>query len=128
MIDPMANIGGAQPSATQPGLSPGDDSTDVFDFHAQLQNVQKMESIRSFMGIVNGCCAGILGLTNEMGILFFVGMHMVVSVCLLVRVGGKLERYRKGVGLVGFFTEGLQTCFMSYMLFWTLFYGLVYLF
>lgn len=127
-MDPMANIGGQQPGAAQPGQSPDDDTTEVFDLHAQQQNVQKMESIRSFMGIVNGCCAGILGLTNLGGILFFVVMHLVVSVCLLVRIGGKLERYRRGVGLVGFFMEGLQMCFMSYMLFWTLFYGLVYLF
>ena len=127
-MDPMANIGGPQPGGPQPGASPDDDNTEVFDIHAQMQNMKKMETIRSFMGIVSGCCSGILGLTNLMGIFFFVAMHFVVSACLLVRLGGKLERYRKGTGLVGFFMEGLQTCFMSFMLFWTLFYGLVYLF
>ncbi len=96
--------------------------------HAQRQNTQKMDSIKSFMGIVTGCCAGILGLTNMRGIAFFVVMHFVVSGCLLTRIGGDLEKYRKGVTKVNFVMEGLQSSFMSYMLFWTLFYGLVYLF
>ena len=129
MIDPMANLGGPQAGAPQqPGQSPGEENLEVFDFHAQQQNMQKMESIRSFMGIINGCLAGILGLTNSMGMVFFVAMHFVVSACLLVRMGGDLGKFRKNAGLVGFFMEGLQTCFMSFMLFWTLFYGLVYLF
>ena len=101
---------------------------EVFDLHAQQQNIQKMESIKSFMGIVNGCCAGILGLTNSVGIVFFVVCHLVVSACLWVRIGGDLDKYSKGVGVVGFLMGGLQNCFMSFMLFWTLFYGLVYLF
>lgn len=128
MIDPMANLGGPQPgSQPQPGT--GDSAEEeVFDFHAQQHNVQKMESIRSFMGIINGCCAGILGLTNSMGIVFFIFMHLVVSACLFMKIGGDLEKYRKGTGMAGFWLEGLQNCFMSYMLFWTLFYGLVYLF
>lgn len=127
-MDPMANLGGGPQPASQPGQNPDGETTEVFDFHAQQNNIRKMESIRAFMGIVNGCCAGILGLTNLKGIMFFVGMHLVVSVCLLMRIGGNLEKFRKGIGMAGFMMEGLQSSFMSYMLFWTLFYGLVYLF
>ncbi len=130
MLDPMANI--SSPGAQQPGAPgagpPGEESMEVFDRHAQRQNTQKMDSIKSFMGIVTGCCAGILGLTNMRGIAFFVVMHFVVSGCLLGRIGGDLEKYRKGVTKINFVMEGLQSSFMSYMLFWTLFYGLVYLF
>eukprot|EP00979_Chaetoceros_neogracilis_P005035 scaffold861_cov231-Chaetoceros_neogracile.AAC.10 len=56
MIDPMANLGGPQPTQqNQPGTDSADE--EVFDFHAQQHNIQKMEAIRSFMGIINGCCA-----------------------------------------------------------------------
>ncbi|GFH61449.1 hypothetical protein CTEN210_17925 [Chaetoceros tenuissimus] len=150
MIDPMANIGG-QPAA-QGGPQGTDASTtpegEVFDFNALQRNMQKMESIRSFMGIINGCCAGILGLTNTTGIVFFVTMHMAVGLCIWIKMnlsGGSLAKYRRDLcsttvvkgkyvsstgvkGIISFLLEGLQNCFMSYMLFWTLFYGLVYLF
>lgn len=132
MIDPMANIGGAQPMS-QPnaaGFDPHSASggDEVFDMNAQQQNLQQMESIRSFMGIISGCCAGILGLTNVTGIAFFVAMHLVISACLYVQMSGNLGKYFKGIGTFGFWLDGLQNCFMSFMLFWTLFYGLVYLF
>eukprot|EP01083_Nonionella_stella_P062464 162377_1 len=130
MMDPMANLTtpGGQQQPGQAGTAPGEDSMEVFDMHAQMQNMQKMESIRSFMGIVSGCCAGILGLTDIRGIAFFVAMHLLVNGCLLGRVGGNIDKYRKGTGKVGFIMEGAQSSFMSFMLFWTLFYGLVYLF
>jgi uncharacterized membrane protein YgcG len=151
MIDPMANIGGTQPmvpQTNQPGAVDNNNPEEVFDVYAQQHNLQQMESIRSFMGIVSGCCAGILGLTNFYGIVFFVIMHLVVSASLRVRMlgrgstrssggggssgssggGGDLEKFFKGLGTVGFWFDGLQNCFMSFMLFWTLFYGLVYLF
>lgn len=135
MIDPMANIGGTQslPQTNPPGMDSSSNTEEVFDVHAQQHNLQQMESIRSFMGIVSGCCAGILGLTNLYGIVFFIVMHLVVSASLRVRMlgglgGGDLETYFKGMGTVGFWLDGLQNCFMSFMLFWTLFYGLVYLF
>mmetsp|Transcript_10727 Transcript_10727/g.20050 ORF Transcript_10727/g.20050 Transcript_10727/m.20050 type:complete len:145 (-) Transcript_10727:50-484(-) len=144
MIDPMANIGGTQP-ISQPNQPDANNvhAEEVFDVNAQQHNLQQMESIRSFMGIVSGCCAGILGLTNLYGIVFFVWMHLVVSASLRVQMyrgsgssgggagsggGGDLEKYFKGLGTVGFWLDGLQNCFMSFMLFWTLFYGLVYLF
>lgn len=128
----MANLS-AQPGGLpgQPGaevVPGGEEPTEVFDFFAQQTNMQKMERIRSFMGIISGCCAGILGLINWSGIIFFVVMHIVVATSLLSRMEFTLSKYRKGSGIVGFMMEGAQSSFLSFMLFWTLFYGLVYLF
>lgn len=126
MMDPMANIAAPQTSGGQPGQA--DDQQEVFDYHAQQSNVQKMEAIRSYMGIVTGICAGILGLTNMNGILFFFAGQVIVSLALYMKMGGDIEKYYKGIGKISFALDGVQNCFMSYMLFWTLFYGLVYLF
>ncbi len=137
MIDPMANISGQGPVGAGPNAggasSPNDDtvveSKNVFDFEAMKYNESKMDKIKSFMGIVSGCCAGILGLTNGIGLLFFVLCHLVVNGVILIQMHGDLAKFRGlKCTLGGFLVEGIQNCAMSFMLFWTLFYGLVYLF
>lgn len=135
MIDPMANISQQGPMGAGPnaGGASNDEtvveSKNVYDFEAMKYNESKMEKIKSFMGIVSGCCAGILGLTNGLGLLFFVVCHLVVNGMILIQIQGDLAKFR-GVqcSMGGFLMEGIQNCAMSYMLFWTLFYGLVYLF
>ncbi len=137
MIDPMANISqqgpvGAGPNAGGAG-GPNDDTLvearNVFDSEAMRYNVTKMDNIKSFMGIISGSCAGILGLTNGLGLLFFAVCHLVVNGMILLQIQGDLKKYRgTQCKMAGFLAEGIQNCAMSYMLFWTLFYGLVYLF
>lgn len=75
MIDPMANLdGGASASidpndqsSSSPGAT-GTDGKDVFNMPALQLNMQKTDDVRSFMGIISGCVAGILGLTGLRGI------------------------------------------------------------
>ena len=67
MIDPMANIDPATPGP-QMDASGGDGNQEVFDMNAYSSNFRKMDKIRSFMGIVSGCVAGIFGLTGLSGL------------------------------------------------------------
>lgn len=64
MIDPMANLGdeGAPGAPTDQ-----DDSKDVFDPLILNLNLKRVDNIRSFMGIISGCFAGICGLTGLEG-------------------------------------------------------------
>mmetsp|Transcript_25463 Transcript_25463/g.31371 ORF Transcript_25463/g.31371 Transcript_25463/m.31371 type:complete len:126 (+) Transcript_25463:101-478(+) len=125
MIDPMADLT-AQSSGQQNGTNEKDETCDM---HAMMYNISKMDKIRSFMGIISGCCSGILGLTNLMGLIFFIACHLVVNGMIFLQIKCDLEKYRgKRCTLIGFVMEGFQNCAMSFMLFWTLFYGLVYLF
>ena len=66
MIDPMAGI--ADSGNSGPGDATGGEGKDVFDMAAFQLNLKKMDKIRSFMGIVSGCAAGILGLTSLSGL------------------------------------------------------------
>ena len=75
MIDPMANLDptGSPDMMMMGGDSPdgtGDSSSnqEVFDMDAFRYNFRKMDKIRSFMGIVSGCVAGVLGLTGLSGL------------------------------------------------------------
>jgi len=130
MMDPMANLTG-DPSSTPGAIgdsSTGGEGKDVFDLNALNKNMKSMDRIQSYMGIICGCCSGILGLTNRSGIVFFLVAHMTVSLSILgIKMKFDLKTYSR-TSMVSFLFSGLQTCFMSFMLFWTLFYGLVYLF
>ena len=65
MIDPMAGLDGA------PQGDPSSDaanSKEVFDFVALQRNMQRIEKIRSVMGIASGSVSGIIGLTGLEGL------------------------------------------------------------
>jgi hypothetical protein len=132
-MDPMANISssgaGANGGAQQNNDNTVVEARDVCDLQAMKLNESKMDKIKSYMGIISGCCAGILGLTNIFGLLFFMVCHLVVNGTILLQIQGDLETFRgRQCTKIGFVMEGIQNCALSYMLFWTLFYGLVYLF
>lgn len=133
MIDPMANLS-SQGQAGPGGPQHDKDNTvvearDVCDYQAMKLNEDKMDRIKSHMGIISGCSAGILGLTNLYGLLFFVLCHLTVNGIILIQIQGNLEIFRgRQCTLSSFLMEGVTNCAMSFMLFWTLFYGLVYLF
>jgi EMC6 len=64
MNDPMADLSGPTP-ATQDEMN---NTKEVFDPMAMQVNMGRIERIRSVMGIVSGCVAGITGLTNLQGL------------------------------------------------------------
>jgi len=126
MIDPMANLD-AGSGPTPGGDSTGGEGADIFDFPSAQLNIKKMDSVRSFMGIVSGCVAGVCGLTGFQGLVCFLGLHLIVSIALLSKMKFDLQSYSRQ-SMISFLTSDLQKCGLSFMLFWTLFYGLVYLF
>ena len=63
----MANIDPTTPGPEMDAAG-GDGNQEVFDMNAYRSNFRKMDKIRSFMGIVSGCVAGVLGLTGLSGL------------------------------------------------------------
>ena len=71
MIDPMADLTAGGPdmmNSAMGGSSDDNNNKEVFDMDAFRYNFRKMDKIRSFMGIVAGCVAGVLGLTGLSGL------------------------------------------------------------
>ncbi len=73
MIDPMANLGneGFDPnSAIGEGdsLLSGGRNHHIMNIHAIHLNNKKIDKVRSLMGIISGCVAGICGLTGLQGL------------------------------------------------------------
>ncbi|CEM00572.1 unnamed protein product [Vitrella brassicaformis CCMP3155] len=81
---------------------------------------------RNFAAIVSGLAAGILGLTGLWGLLVFVMATLGISLILLARVNFDTSLYFPTVKevLIGQFWHGM----MSFILFWTLAYDMVYIF
>ena len=76
MNDPMAGMD--QPVSGPP--TDDIDSKEVFDPMILQFNLQRIERIRSVMGIASGCIAGIAGLTGFEGIGMFAWL-LVPMVC-----------------------------------------------
>lgn len=111
-----------------PSNNSDDTNQEVFDMDAFRYNFRKMDKIRSFMGIVAGCVAGVLGLTGLSGLACFLILHTSVNLCILsFKMNFNLKAYTQE-SMISFLLADFQKCAMSFMLFWTLFFGLVYLF
>ena len=66
MQDPMANLGGP-PGSQGPSDGIQQNTKQVYDFTVMQRNQQRVDRIRSVMGIASGCFAGITGLTGLSG-------------------------------------------------------------
>ncbi|KAJ3031207.1 UNVERIFIED_CONTAM: ER membrane complex subunit 6 [Siphonaria sp. JEL0065] len=84
---------------------------------------------RSTLALSCGAAAGILGLTGTYGFIFFFLASVAMSLALVVKTGLQPDRYFPiNNGLVHVATAEVLNSLFSYMLFWTLFTGLVHLF
>jgi EMC6 len=55
-------------------------------------------------------------------------LHMLVTLSIwAIKMKGHLHKYTRQSAF-GFYTASIQPCLLSFTLFWTLFYGLVYLY
>jgi hypothetical protein len=61
MIDPMAGLDDG------PGMASEENTKEVFDSMTLQRNLQRVDKIRSVMGIASGCAAGIVGFTGLEG-------------------------------------------------------------
>jgi hypothetical protein len=73
MIDPMANLGneGFDPNSVIGGgesLLSGRNQNLIINMNAVHLNNKKIDRVRSLMGIISGCVAGICGLTGFQGL------------------------------------------------------------
>ncbi|KAG0335477.1 ER membrane complex subunit 6 [Podila humilis] len=91
------------------------------------KNTQTMTFIRSSYSAILGLAAGILGLTNWSGFVFyFVGSAFVSTLIFLVKAKGSPGTYFRSAFDV--FTEGVLGGMLSYILFWTLLYGIIHVY
>ena len=101
----------------------------IFDQNVKL-NSDSLNRCRVMSNIFSGISAGALCLSAGTGILYWIGINIVVTVLLFFRIT-VIGSDGKGANL--FFQNPLQAVsggilsnLMSYLLFWIMFYNVVY--
>lgn len=107
--------------------APGDgaevDFSEVYAGDRMAFNQRIIDYCRTFVAIISGCAAGILGLTGLVGFLAFLLTNAVLSVGLFLKVAGDAKPFFRKPNDI--WTAGISQAMLSYILFWTLFYDIV---
>jgi hypothetical protein len=83
--------------------------------------------VRTLLTLVAGGCAGILGLTGLEGAVMYLVVYFVASAILLVFMKFDSKLYTN-LSPFAFITQGMDKYGLSFVLFWTLLYGLVHIY
>lgn len=110
----------------QPQLDPEHEGK-VIIMENLMRNLKKLDKIRSLFSILGGIIAGVLYLTGIYGLYVYVGMSLLVNLLLYAKMGFDCKKY-VSKSFFAFFMSDLQKNAMSFILFWTLTYGLIYIY
>jgi len=93
---------------------------------AMRSNAAKVDYCRTSMSALSGCTAGIVGLTNIPGFVFYLVTALMLSGFLTLKAGSKWNDYF--ISRTSIATNGIGGGLFVYILFWTMFYGMVHVF
>jgi hypothetical protein len=106
---------------------PGSDLRELTSPEAIAHNNQALFFCRVIVASVAGSAAGILGVTGIGGFAFYAAASALVSLLILHHAAGyHTRKYFPTAAAV--WTEGVGQGLLSFVLFWTLFYGFTYIF
>ncbi|CAM9638384.1 unnamed protein product [Phaeothamnion confervicola] len=95
-----------------------------------MSNMKLIYNARTSMCVVGGMAAGILGCKGLEGLLAYLVIYLMSSILLAVKMGfdpSKFINLRKGRAFTFFFSD-VQGHALTFILFWTLAYALVYIY
>ncbi|KAI9017480.1 transmembrane protein 93-like protein [Gaertneriomyces semiglobifer] len=98
-----------------------------FSAIAVRKNTQIVQYARSSLAFISGAAAGILGIEGWIGgFAFYLASSLLLSLLLWAKTGGNSKKYFPRVEML--WTEEVTGNAFSYLLFWTLAYGLVHIY
>jgi hypothetical protein len=107
--------------------TPSQDNAHQYVQSHVLHNTKQLQYIRSCFAAIAGSAAGILGLTNWSGFLFYAISWCLLSILLvLLKTSSPSQHFVSG--WKGIVLDGAMNGLLSYTLFHTLLYGLVHLY
>mmetsp|Transcript_5080 Transcript_5080/g.7732 ORF Transcript_5080/g.7732 Transcript_5080/m.7732 type:complete len:116 (-) Transcript_5080:90-437(-) len=98
-----------------------------------VENIKHNEKVlnycRTSLCIFGGISSGILGCTGLWGLLMFVSVHVGVSLAIAVfMMGFDVQKYSRSKNIIFFAIGDASKYGLSFVLFWTLAYTLVYIY
>jgi hypothetical protein len=99
----------------------------VFSPEKLQHNIKEIDLVRTVTNILGGIIAGILSCTSLEGLAVFVVLYAVTSLALLTRMELQPRSYCTYTALTFMFSSISQYA-VSFLLFWTLSYAIVYIY
>lgn len=93
-----------------------------------LQNIKQINNFRTIMGIIIGSICGILGINGFFGFLIFILLSLIGSIAIIafkMKFNSKDFILKKNIN---FIIDGFTEQLLTFILFWTLLYGLIHLY
>lgn len=94
---------------------------------AMMHNRSAIDSYRSYMTIIAGIATGILGATGLKGLGLFLGSYLAISLLLVAKMRLDTEAFMNAK-IHHFLFGNIGRYGLSFVLFWTLAYALVYIY
>jgi EMC6 len=94
----------------------------VYDLEALQNNVAQIQTSRAVLALVSGWVAGLLGLNNFEGFLFYLLPSALFSLILFLRTKGKVDMYFPSLSFLT--TSFLLPNLPSYLAAWVFTYGI----
>jgi hypothetical protein len=105
----------------------GEDDKKMLNREAMMHNMSAIDGCRSYTTIFAGVATGILGATSVRGGLCFMASYVAISLALLAVMRGDSSNYTDEA-IPNHIFGGVGRYALSFVLFWTLSYALVYIY
>ncbi|KAI4311066.1 hypothetical protein MLD38_036002 [Melastoma candidum] len=109
-------------SESSKGKAKEDLDVPIFSAENMQSNMKIIYYSRTFMSIIGGVVAGILGLTGLSGFILYFVIMAITSVCLVAKTGFSVNSYFGSWSQV--VLDGFLGGLMSFVLFWTFAYDI----
>uniref|UniRef100_A0A7S2WKV8 ER membrane protein complex subunit 6 n=1 Tax=Rhizochromulina marina TaxID=1034831 RepID=A0A7S2WKV8_9STRA len=110
-----------------PGGMDGTGERVFFSMEAKMHNDNAIDNIRTYLMMVAGVCAGVLGMNGPQGAVLYIAVYLAISTCLLCAMGFDSTRFTN-LSPLHFTLSAIEKYGLSYILLWTLCYALVYIY
>eukprot|EP01035_Chromulina_nebulosa_P016972 gene16972-22468_t len=90
-------------------------------------NLRQIDIYETILYIAGGSISGIFGLTNLSGLLFLLLISLLISLGVLLKSGFNVKEYTNN-SIVNVWIQALTSHILTFVLFWTLCYALVYIY
>ena len=105
-----------------------DKKVDFFSMDNMKSNEKAVEYVHTSMCVIAGCIAGITGMTGLQGFLFLATAYVFTAIALwLFKLNMDVHVYFT-TSTFAFIFAGVMSQSLSFILFWTLSYGLVHIY
>lgn len=105
-----------------------DKRVEFFSMENMRKNEAAVEYVHTSMCVLAGCIAGIVGMTGLSGFAFLAAAYVVSAVSVWVFKLGMDVKVYFNTSALSFIFSGVLSQALSFILFWTLAYGLVHIY